>query len=108
MNDRTVKQQTHAPTPEQYPLALAISKEIESLECLGCVSVDISEDYSQIMINHDDAKQGLTLQWSRDCYITECDGRTDISGVAIRSASCAGIFAFAYDISLSLCASKAK
>ncbi|MGF1692009.1 hypothetical protein [Photobacterium kagoshimensis] len=108
MNNRTIHQKIHAPTSEQYPLALAIIKEIESLECQGYVTVHTTDDYSQVVICPGGVKQRITLKWNNSSYITECDSRSEMSGIVIGSTSSARMFAFAYDLSLSFCTKKSK
>ncbi len=81
--------------PEQLPLAISIIEQIKSLESLNHVTVYTPEDKSKIVINSNEAKtQSLTLYWNVDGYMADCTANR----VSIRSAGCAGVFTFAYDV----------
>ncbi|OZS41809.1 hypothetical protein ASV53_21740 [Photobacterium sanguinicancri] len=99
MTNRSTEQKCDAPMPEQLPLAISIIEQIKSLESLNHVTVYTPEDKSKIVINSNEAKtQSLTLYWNVDGYMADCTANLGFSGVSIRSAGCAGIFAFAYDV----------
>lgn len=99
MTNRSTEQKCDAPVSEQLPLAISIIEQIKSLESLNHVTVYTPEDKSKIVINSNEAKtQSLTLYWCEDGYMVDCKANQGFSGVSIRSAGCAGVFAFAYDV----------